>query len=183
MRVLALLLPLGAAFAVAPAFAAGGFDLPPRKPGGWEMSIQVDTGAMPPQVIRMCLDKETDKILNERFGSMASSMCTKQEQHKEGDSIVMDSECKLGDMASVTHSVVTGDFDSAYTMKTEVHMSGSNAPKGLKEMTSPEGAMSQATTIEAKRTGECVGAMKPGDIDLGDGRTTNVRDLPAPQIQ
>ncbi len=181
MRRVAFLMSLGFAFAAAPALGAG-FDLPARKPGRWEMKIQVDTAAMPPQIIRMCLDQETDKLLNQLFGAMASSMCSKQEQRTDGDSIVLDSECKVGDMATVSHTVVTGDFSSAYTMKTELHMSGSNAPQGLKQA-APEGAMDQATTIEATRTGDCSAGEKPGDIDLGGGRTTNVRDMPAPQIQ
>lgn len=164
-----------------PALSAG-FDLPPRKPGQWQMSIQVDTAAMPPQIIQLCLDQETDKLLNDQFGGMAQSMCSKQEQKKDGDSIVLDSECKLGDMASTSHTVVTGDFNTAYTMKTDIRMTGSNAPTGIKNIT-PEGAMTQAQTIEAKRVGECAAGFKPGDIDLGGGRVTNVRDMPKPQMQ
>jgi hypothetical protein len=179
MRRYAFLLPL-AAFA-APA-AAAGFDLPPRKPGQWEMNIQVDTAAMPPQIIRMCLDAETDKLLNAKFGGMASSMCSRQDQTKDGDSIVLDSECKVGDMKSVSHTVVTGDFDSAYTMKTKIDMSGSNMTNSLNKVM-PGGPMTQETTIVAKRVGACDAAFKPGDIDLGDGRTMNVRDMPDPKIQ
>ncbi|GLK54192.1 hypothetical protein JOD31_001360 [Methylopila capsulata] len=180
MRMLTTAVLLASAAAL-PA-AAAGFELPPRKPGQWEMSIQVDTAAMPPQVIRMCLDAETDKLLNEKFSGMASNMCSKQEQTKDGDAIVLDSVCQLGDMKSESHSVVTGDFDSAYTMKTDMKMSGSNAPNGVKNIT-PGGPMTQQTTLNAKRTGECEAAMKPGDIDLGGGRVLNVRDMPSPNIQ
>ena len=109
MRRLMILLPL---MAVAAPVAAAGFNLPPRKPGQWEMKIQVDTAAMPPQIIRMCLDAETDKMLNDRFGGLAANMCTKQEQRTEGDSIILDSECALGQMQSSTHTVVTGDFNT-----------------------------------------------------------------------
>jgi hypothetical protein len=172
-----MLLPL--AVIATPALSAG-FDLPPRKPGQWEMSIQVDTAAMPPQIIRMCLDAETDKLLNAKFGGMASKMCSRQDQKKDGDSIVLESECRIGDMTTSSHTVVTGDFDSAYTMKTDVKMSGSNAPRGI-QGTMPEGPMSQATTISAKRVGDCAAGFKPGDIDLGEGRTVNVRDMPDPK--
>lgn len=174
-----LLIAACLAAAAAPAFAAG-FELPPRKPGQWEMSITVDTAAMPPQVIRMCLDQETDKLLNAKFSGMASSMCSKQEQKKDGDTIVLDSECVVGDVRAVSHSVVTGDFDSAYTMKTDTTMSGSNAPRGITQVT-PGGPMNQSTTIAARRVGECEANVKPGDIDLGGGRTMNVRDMPDPQ--
>lgn len=167
--------------AATPALSAG-FELPPRKPGQWEMKIQVDTAAMPPQIIRMCLDEETDKLLNAKFGGMASTMCTRQEQKKDGDALILDSECKLGDMRSESHSVVTGDFDTAYTMKTSITMSGSNAPGSLKNV-APGGPQTQQTTIEAKRTGACEANFKPGDIDLGVGRTMNVREMADPKMQ
>lgn len=172
---------IGLVMIATPAFSAG-FDLPPRKPGQWEMSIQVDTAAMPPQVIKMCLDGETDKLLNEQFGGMAQSMCTKQEQKKDGEAIVLDSECKLGYMASSSHTVITGDFSSAYTMKTDIKMSGSNMPQGLQQA-SPDAPVTMAQTIEAKRVGDCAAGFKPGDIDLGGDRVINVREMPKPQIQ
>ncbi|MFC3691375.1 DUF3617 domain-containing protein [Chenggangzhangella methanolivorans] len=167
------------AAAATPAFSAG-FDLPPRKPGQWEMSIQVDTAAMPPQVIRMCLDADTDKMLNNKFGGMASQMCSRQEQKKDGDAIILESDCRVGDMTTTSRTIVTGDFNSAYTMKSDVQMGGSNATRGV-QAAAPKGVTSQQTTISAKYAGECVGDMKPGDIDLGGGRIMNVRDMPDPQ--
>ncbi|GLK67083.1 DUF3617 domain-containing protein [Hansschlegelia plantiphila] len=180
MRRLAILLPV---LFVTPVLADGGFHLPPRKPGQWEMKIQVDTAAMPPQIISMCLDAESDKLLNDRFGGMASSMCSKQEQRNEGDAIILDSECKLGGMSSSSHSVVTGDFNDAYTMKTSIKMSGQRDGPQNVDKVAPQGPDTQETTIEAKRTGDCTAGAKPGDIDFGGGRTINVRDMPAPTIQ
>lgn len=177
MRLAILTVPL--ALAASP-LAAAGFDLPPRAPGQWEMSIQVDTAAMPPQIIKMCLDAETDKMLNTRFGGMASQMCSRQEQKKDGDSIVLESDCRVGDMTTSSHTVVTGDFNSAYTMKTDVKMSGSNAPRGV-QAGMPAGPNTQQTTINAKRVGECPAGTKPGDMDFGEGRVMNVRDMPEPQ--
>jgi hypothetical protein len=159
--------------------AAAGFDLPPRAPGQWEMTISNDATSAAPQVIRMCLDAETDKMLNAKFGGMASAMCQKQEQSKDGDAIVLESECRIGDMRSESRTVVTGDFNSAYTMKTDVKMSGSNAPEGVRRgMQSPT---SQSTKIEARRVGDCAQGFKAGDIDFGQGRTMNVREMPDPQ--
>jgi hypothetical protein len=179
MRRYVLIAPF--AFVAAPVLAAG-FDLPPRAPGQWEMSISSEGANVEPQVIRMCLDAETDKELNSKFGGMASSLCSKQEQKKEGDALILDSECRIGDMRSESHTVVTGDFNSAYKMKTDVKMSGSNMTQGLRNA-APQGPTSMSTTIEAKRTGDCDAKFKPGDIDLGEGRTMNVRDMPAPQMQ
>jgi hypothetical protein len=183
MRPKAIILALPLIAASSPLFAETGFHLPPRKPGQWEMSIQVDTAAMPPQIITMCLDGETDKLLNERFGGMASTMCTRQDQTKEGDAIILESECALGEMKSTSHTVVTGDFDAAYTMKTKVTMEGQRDSPGNFDKVAPAGPTSQETTIQAKRVGECQSGYKPGDIDLGGGKVINVRDMPAPNIQ
>lgn len=179
MRKIALLAPF--ALLATPVLGAG-FDLPPRAPGQWEMSITNEGATAEPQVIRMCLDAETDKELNNKFGGMASSLCSKQEQRKEGESLVLDSECRIGDMRSESHTVVSGDFNSAYTMKTDVKMSGNNMTQGLRNA-APSGPTAMSTTIEAKRTGDCDPKFKPGDIDLGQGRTMNVRDMPSPQMQ
>ncbi|GLK77093.1 hypothetical protein GCM10008171_23470 [Methylopila jiangsuensis] len=165
---------------VAPAFAAG-FDLPPRTPGQWEMKVQVDTAAMPPQIIRMCLDAETDKLLNAKFAGTAQRLCSRQEQKTDGDAIVLESDCAVGDLKTFSRSVITGDFASAYVMRTDVQMEGSNAPDGVKR-TTPAGPSSQQTTIEAKRVGECAAGFKPGDVDFGMGRITNLRDMPDPNI-
>jgi hypothetical protein len=163
-----------------PAVSAG-FELPPRKPGQWEMKIQVDTAAMPPQIIRMCLDEETDKLLNAKLGGTAAPMCQKQEQRKDGDALILDSECMLGEMKSVSHTVVTGDFNSAYTMKTSIEITGDRV--GNATRVAPQGPTTQQTTLDATRVGECDAAMKPGDIDLGGGRTMNVRELPGSKLQ
>jgi len=167
------------AAAATPALSAG-FDLPPRKPGQWEMSIQVDAGGMAPQVIRMCIDAETGKLLNNKVGGMASQMCSRQEQKKDGDAIVLESDCRVGDMTTSSRTVVTGDFNSAYTMKSDVQMGGSNATRSV-QAAGPKGPMTQQTTIEAKHLGDCAEGMKPGDIDLGEGRKMNVRDMPDPR--
>lgn len=177
MRSLLLVAPF--ALVAGPVLAAG-FDLPPRAAGQWEMNIQSDVPNAPAQTIRMCLDAESDKLLNERFGGMASAMCSRQDQKKEGDAIVLESDCRVGDMTTTSRTVVTGDFNSAYTMKTETQMSGSNAPRSV-QAGIPQGKMSQTTTIEAKRSGDCAAGMKPGDIEFGEGRRMNVRDMPAPQ--
>ena len=98
----------------------------------------------------------------------------------DGDSIILESDCRVGDMTATSRTVVTGDFDSAYTMKSDVQLGGSNATRSL-QAAMPQGPTSQSTTIQAKRTGDCDANLKPGDIDLGEGRTMNVRDMPDPQ--
>lgn len=169
MRVPAIVLAL---LAAAPAAAV---DLPPRAPGQWVMSIQVDTAAMPPQVIRMCLDAEADRILHDRLAAAARERCSRDEQRKDGDDIVLDSECRAGNVVTAAHTVVSGDFSSAYTMKTDTRVSGAGA--------APQGASSQAITISARRTGACEPGARAGDVDFGTGARLNLKDQPAAATQ
>ena len=65
-----------------------------------------------------------------------------------------------------SHSEITGDFNSAYTVKTTSHSEG--GPSGL-----PRDA---TTTIEAKWLGACKPDQKPGDIVMPGGIKINVKD-------
>ena len=65
-----------------------------------------------------------------------------------------------------SHSEITGDFDSAYTVKTTSHSEG--GPAGT--------ARTTTTTIEAKWLGACKPDQKPGDIVMPGGIKINIRD-------
>lgn len=159
------------ALALIAAAPAAAVDLPPRAPGQWEMSIQVDTAAMPPQVIRMCLDAEADRLLHDRLAATARETCGRDDQRTDGGDLVLDSECRVGGVTTTAHTVVSGDFSSAYTMRTETRVSGASA--------APQGPGSQAITISARRIGACAADARPGDVDFGTGAKFNLKDPPA----
>lgn len=155
--------PAAVAFlSAAPALA---LDLPPRKPGLWDMRMSVEGRSSPAMNAQHCLDAETDRLLNVTGADMTRGLCSKQDVQKVGDTFVLDAVCKFGPVNTTTRSVVTGSFDSAYTVKVSSTSEGGPAP-GKSEM-----------TIEARWTGPCAAGQKPGDIVMGNGMKMNVRDL------
>lgn len=156
------------ALCMTPALAA---EMPPRKPGLWEMRMSIDGMKMPPQLAQHCIDAETDKLMNDAGNGMQKEMCQKHDMSKSGDTLVVDSVCNIGGVNTTTRAEITGNFDSAYTVK--VHSKREDSPAGKKMPGPPEMKM----TIEAKWTGECKKGQKPGDMIMPGGVKINVRDM------
>src|ERR1041385_5951179 len=109
---LATLLP--AAFVVTPALAQ---DMPSRKAGLWEMTMTFEGRGAPPQTMQQCIDASTDKAMQDMSQGTRGQSCSKREMKKVGDTIVFDSVCNTGAGTATSHGVVSGDFNSAYTVK------------------------------------------------------------------
>ena len=88
-----------------------------------------------------------------------------------GGTITVDSVCTFGGTTTTSHAVVTGSFDSAYTMKVASTRAGGPPMPG--------GAPGAEThmTIEAKWLGPCAAGQKPGDVIMSNGMSMNVLDL------
>lgn len=157
------------ACAAAPALAV---DMPPRKPGLWEMRMSMDGVKMPPQLAQHCIDAETDKLMRDMGNGMQKEMCEKHEMSKNGDALVVDSVCNIGGMNTMTRVEVSGDFDSAYIVK--VHSRREDNPDAKKK---PSGPPEMTMTIAAKWTGDCKKGQQPGDMIMPGGVTINVRDM------
>ena len=98
-------------------------------------------------------------------------MCSKMDTQKVGDTYVIDSVCKMGPSTNTTHSVIAGDFNSAYSVKlSSVTSGGPNLPGAR-----PDGKTEM--TIEARWTGACKPDQKPGDIIMSNGMKMNIRDM------
>jgi len=158
---------------IASAAPAAALDLPGRKPGLWQLTMNFEGRNLPSQVMKHCIDAATDKEMNGVGGGMQKEVCSKQDVQRAGNTIVIDSVCKFGTMTSTSHAVVTGDFNSAYTVKVDSKRDGGPAMPGM-----PAGGMTHMT-IEAKWLGGCEAGQKPGDMILGNGMTMNIHDLPA----
>jgi hypothetical protein len=146
-------------------------DFPARKAGQWEIAMTSDTpGGMPNQTIKACIDAASDKQMMAAGFSMSKSMCSKQEMKQEGDSYVIDSTCQVGPMTSTSHIVITGDFQSAYTVKMTSEMSGAAMMPGMPGSTS--------MTQEARWVSDaCTDGMAPGDMLMPGGMKVNVNDM------
>jgi Protein of unknown function (DUF3617) len=96
--------------------AADQINLPARKPGQWK--IEMVRGSAPVMTMLICLDAATDKAMMETGLAVTSDKCGKVTVNQSGGTITVDAECKFGPMATKSHTVVSGDFQSAYTIDT-----------------------------------------------------------------
>ena len=164
-----LIIVAAAMLTAAPAFA---LDMPTRKAGLWEIKMAFEGRNLPAQVIRQCVDAATDKLMNANFGGSTQDACSKKDIKNSGGTMTVDSVCKFGEVTSTSHAVVTGSFDSAYTVNVTTTRQGGPAMPGV-----APGAASHMT-IESKRLGACEAGQKPGDIIMGNGIKMNILDLP-----
>lgn len=105
------LLFLAFAATVSPALSQ---DLPPRKPGLWEMKISVEGRAS--TTFRHCIDAATDKALNDIRAIMQGEQCSKRNMHRAGNAITIDLVCEASGFTATTQAVIAGDFESAYSV-------------------------------------------------------------------
>jgi len=150
---------------------AAALDLPARKPGLWEMKMVFEGRSLPPHTSQHCIDAETDRMMNATGTAMTKDMCAKMDVQKVGDTFVIDAVCKMGPSTNIARSVVSGDFNSAYTVKVSSQTEGGPKLPG----TPPDGKSEM--TIEARWTGACKGDQKPGDIIMSTGMKMNIRDM------
>ena len=142
-------------------------ELPVRKPGLWEMKVMRAGSTAPDMTMQQCTDETTDKEMSTAFAPMSKEMCSKKDIQKTATGYVSDSVCGISGVSITSHSEVTGDFNSAYTVKTTSHGDGvPAAAKGEHE-----------TTIAAKWLGACKPDQKPGDVVMPGGLKLNIKDM------
>ncbi len=165
MRLFVSVLAVGAAFAS----SAAAQEIPMRRAGLWEVTINHEGRNTPPQTMQQCTDAETDKLMNAFGGDLSADLCSKQEIKKVGATIVINAVCQIGPMKSTSQSVITGDFNSNYTVKVTSKLEGVPA--------AAQGAAGGTTTIQARWVGACKPDQRPGDIVMANGQTMNIREL------
>lgn len=165
-RQLAIVVTVG--LAAAPALA---LDLPLRKAGLWELKMVFVGRNLPPQLMKQCTDASTDRLMNLNFGGSNEQACSKHEVRKSGDIITVDAVCKFGEATTTSHAVVTGSFDSAYTIAVSSRRQGGPQVPGV--------APGEIThmTIDGTWLGPCAAGQKPGDVVMANGVSMNVLDL------
>ncbi|MFG3595788.1 DUF3617 domain-containing protein [Bradyrhizobium sp. RDI18] len=152
--------------ALLPASGAIAVELPVRKAGLWEMKV-VSTGSPSPEMtMHQCTDETTDKDMSTAMSPVAKEICSKQEILKTATGYVTDSVCGIAGVTVKSKAEITGDFNSAYTVKSTSHSEGGRA-----------GAHDSTSTIEAKWVGACKADQKPGDIMMPGGMKMNIKDM------
>ncbi len=154
----AALMTLAAAM---PALAA---ELPGRKPGLWEVTTSIGNRNGPGMTIQQCIDASTDQMMQSSAGPLAQAACSRRDMQRSGNAVTIDSTCTLAGKTATAHAVITGSFDSAYTM-TVTSQSGAL----------PGGKMTMM--IGAKWLGPCTAGQKPGDMIMGNGVKMNILDM------
>ncbi len=138
-------------------------ELPSRKPGLWQVKTSIDNNA-PARVVQQCIDAATDQMLQSSAGPFASSACPERDVKRSGASMTIDSTCTVGGKPATAHSVVTGSFDSEYTMT--VTSQSEDMPGGKLTM-----------TMEARWLGPCAADQQPGDIVMANGVKINILEV------
>jgi hypothetical protein len=155
---LCFLVLIGVLIGLAPALAA---DFPARKAGLWQMNTTITNGHT--ISLQECVDARTDQMMQARFGAVPQRSCSKRDMHKSGDTITIDSVCTIAGRTTTHHMVITGSFDSNYTMTMTSQTQGMPDPR--------------AVTMMAKWLGPCAAGQRPGDMIMPNGRTMNILDL------
>jgi hypothetical protein len=153
-------------FSAVPVLAA---EMPSRKAGLWEVKTSFDSGNMPAVVIRQCVDAATDQMMQSGAGPNFRRDCSKRDVQKSGDSVTIDSTCTIAGKSRTAHAVITGSFDSAYTMT--MTSQGDGTQGAGKSMT---------MTMAAKWIGPCTADQKPGDTIMANGMKFNIMDARRP---
>jgi hypothetical protein len=139
-------------------------ELPSRKPGLWEITMQVTNS--PSQTMRQCIDEKTDQQM-QRFGQgMSQQQCSKNVLKRDGDKFVGESECKVGTSVASSRSVFAGDFDKTYRGEIETRYTPAMA-----------GIAQSKVTLSAKWAGTCPTGWKPGDMEMAGMGRMNVNEL------
>jgi hypothetical protein len=157
----------GCLLALLPVLAASAVEMPIRKAGLWEMKMLRTGSPVPDMTMQHCTDETTDKEMGATFSPMAKEACSRNDIQKTATGYVADSVCSIGGMSMTSHSETTGDFNSAYSVKTTSHSQG--GPAGM--------ARDSTVTIEAKWLGACKPDQKPGDIIMPGGIKMNIKDM------
>src|SRR5260370_6082831 len=86
-------------------------DLPHRKSSVWE--VRYLHGA----TIQYCIDAAVDKVTLGIAGPLDPDECQKIDMQRSGDAVAIDFACTVKSKPATAHTVVvSGSFDSAYTM-------------------------------------------------------------------
>jgi Protein of unknown function (DUF3617) len=169
-RRLALYSPLALTLLAPLAAGAQLQDLPPRRPGQWEMRMVTEKPTGGPSITsQMCIDAATDREMMEFGLKMSKGNCPKFNMKRAGANWVIDAECAFGPVKSVTKTTISGDFQSTMTVRTEGTAEGIPGAGG--------GPQPTLVTQTATWKGACAEGMKPGDISLGSGIKMNVKQI------
>lgn len=124
-------------------------DMPPRKPGRWEVKAASSRGGA--QTMLPCVDALTDAQFQDLGKRIGEEACSQTDLRQEGGKLVTDAVCRLGGTTVMSYSEASGSFESNYRLVTDADY---RPPlMGIREAD---------TTIEARWLGPCDPDPQPG---------------------
>ena len=129
------------------------------------MKVVRSGSPMPEMTMQHCTDATTDKQMSTAFSPLSKEICSKNDIQQTATGYATDSVCSVAGASMTSHSDITGDFNSAYTIKMTAH-----SDRGV------AGVRDTTMTIEAKWLGACKPDQKPGDIVMPGGFKLNIKD-------
>jgi hypothetical protein len=139
-------------------------DLPKRKSGLWEITIQME-GAPAMGPIQECIDQHTDNLMQQRNNKLKTD-CSVMEIKNQGNHVTVHSVCKFGETTATTDAEFAGAFDSAY--KGEIRTSYNPLIHGRGE---------SKVNIGAKWLSACKSGQKAGDVILPNRKGVNINEM------
>jgi hypothetical protein len=131
-----------------------------RKSGLWEITRTSTYTGDQSSRMQLCVDEASDNVLKQLAEGMRGESCATDKLSRDGDNLVVDATCKLRASTSKTHAVISGKFDSAYTIQSKSTYSPPLA-----------GKTAGHAVLTGKWTGPCATGQSPGETFLGNGVT------------
>jgi hypothetical protein len=145
--------------------AAAG-DVPPRKPGLWEMALSTASSKRPPRIARYCIDAATAALMDNFAAGATQQNCRKNESHHEGVNTVVDSECTIGTSKVTGHAVISASDNAHFHIVIHSHF---DPPL--------YGPADVDTVQESKWLSACPADMQPGDMISATGVKVNLKNV------
>jgi len=137
-------------------------DMPRRKSGLWEVKMSMAGKASPMGTMQTCVDQASDDLMQSNAKRATAKNCTRSDIKRDGDRVLVHSECTLDKMKTISDAVFSGSFDSGYRGDITTQYDPPMAGHGQMQM-----------TIEARWLGPCKAGQKAGDIVI-NGQTLSI---------
>lgn len=124
-RVCPVLAAVGLGVLGGPVLADDAPRLPERKAGLWELATTMDEGLGPrDQTLTLCVDADMEHNTVQASAVEHAQQCSKYEVTREGDKTIVDMSCQYASRHVVSRTEMSGDFQSAMSVKIESTTSG-----------------------------------------------------------
>lgn len=133
-------------------------DVPKRKSGVWEITRTSTYTQDQPRRGQLCVDEASDDVLQQLAEGMRGEVCKTNKLSHDGDKLVVDATCTVRASTAQTHALISGKFDSAYTIESKSTYTPPLA-----------GAATGHARLDAKWTGPCPPGLHPGETLLDTG--------------